>query len=448
MVVANTGLRVGAMEQERVAGVVAARLGSMHGDAKQYLQRLKSGDEKEWDRLLTILTVGESYFFRDRDQFELLRRWVLPALIEKASITRRLRFWSAGCAGGEEAYSLAIMLDELLPDRKGWKVEILGTDIEPLRLQSAVKGHYSEWSLRGRDETWRRRYFRHKGNQWFLLKSLRDMVSFRQHNLLLDAPPQDMDLILCRNVFIYFDHAAVASALQQLTRALHTDGYLLTGHGELFGHTSVELGLRHYPEGIIYQHSPGETRQADKAGVSAVSTRPAAEKKTTINAARPEAVDGGHSRQHKSATITQQAVAAMPAFSPVLAEAFALADRGLHQAARARLDEAGESSLKDPCHHYLLALLAEAVGAWRDAGDSYRRALELNPELVPAQVELAELMAREGDHAGAEHWRTEARRRLEQLAPQTSILPYDGVSAADLLNYLNRLQQEVGIDER
>ena len=160
---------------------------------------------------IALLTNGETYFFRDHGQFDLLRLRLLPELIERRRDAKTLRLWSAGCSSGEEAYSLAMLLDMLLPKRDGWNILILGSDIDEAALAKARRGHYGQWSFRMAPPALKQRYFQRKGDEWMLDERIRSMVTFRTSNLIGETFPsaelRDMDLILCRNVFIYFGAA-------------------------------------------------------------------------------------------------------------------------------------------------------------------------------------------------------------------------------------------------
>jgi len=200
---------------------------------------------------------NETYFFRDHGQFDLLRLRLLPELIERRRDTKILRLWSAGCSSGEETYSLAMLLDMLLPERDGWDILILGSDIDETALAKARRAHYGQWSFRMAPTALKHRYFRRTGDEWSLDERIRNMVTFRAGDLIGDsraeAQLQDMDLILCRNVFIYFGVAAVAAVADKLAAALNEGGYLMTAHTELIGHRVPNLHSRLFVEGVVYQ---------------------------------------------------------------------------------------------------------------------------------------------------------------------------------------------------
>ena len=213
----------------------------------------------EWETLIPCVANGETYFFRDKGQWLLLEKTILPELIKRRTAQRCLRIWSAGCAPGEEAYSLAITVNELLPSRRNWKVRIWGTDINRKAIDYARQGSYRQWSFRMVDSDLQQRYFVKQAETWDLKDHIRQMVTFHSVNLLKDAFPSqasglyDIDLILCRNVFLHFEPEATAHVAQKMMRVLTPGGYLMTGHHELSPKTLGRLHVRVFPTGIIHQ---------------------------------------------------------------------------------------------------------------------------------------------------------------------------------------------------
>ena len=245
----------------------------LHGPAAYVCLLKLQSDEAltEWNTLMPLLMNSETYFFRDQGQFTLLKDVILPDLIERQKVQRSLRIWSAGCSSGEEPYSLAILVDQLLPGRKDWNVSILGTDINPVGIQKAQQGIYGPWAFRLVSPDLQRQYFIKQTDTWTLKDHIRDMVTFRRGNLYKDAFPSlvwgvyDMDLILCRNVFLYFQDQATEQVLKKMTDALRNGGYLMTGHNELRPEILGELETRVFTSGIVYQRRP-ELQSA--AGIS------------------------------------------------------------------------------------------------------------------------------------------------------------------------------------
>lgn len=186
-------------------------------DTEAFVQSLLGAapDASQLEVLAHALTIGETYFFREQRSFDVLEQEILPPLIAaRQAAGRRLRFWSAGCCTGEEAYSLAIVLDRLLPLREGWHVTILATDVNPRFLRTAARGEFGAWSFRDAPPGLKERYFAPLGAQRFVIDPrIRRMVKFAQLNLAEPVYPDwsndihAMDVILCRNVLMYFPPA-------------------------------------------------------------------------------------------------------------------------------------------------------------------------------------------------------------------------------------------------
>ncbi|TAF57096.1 MAG: hypothetical protein EAZ61_02260 [Oscillatoriales cyanobacterium] len=224
----------------------------------------------EWQLIIQQISITESYFFRDRGQFQLLRDHVLPQVIaERRQIAQacgqqpRLRIWSAASSTGEEPYSLAIVVWELLPDLADWDVRIVGTDINEAALATARKATYSDWSFRQVDPAIRDRYFKHRispvDRPWKLDPNIAKLVRFYPLNLSQPCYPNaeldlvDLDLILCRNVFIYLDGQTIRNILDRMARTLNLTGYLLTAHAELQHQDTRAFKAQLCPQSVIYQ---------------------------------------------------------------------------------------------------------------------------------------------------------------------------------------------------
>lgn len=177
------------------------------------------------------LTVGETYFFRDKHLFELIKKILVSLIAEKEKKNKNLRIWSAGCCTGEEPYSIAILLKELMPIIKDWTVTIIASDINPLFLAKAKKGEYPEWSFRETPNAIRERYFSKLSHKRYLLShEIKKMVQFYEINLILDSyfPLVDqMDLIICSNVLLYFSPSQILKVVNSVTACLSVGGYFV-----------------------------------------------------------------------------------------------------------------------------------------------------------------------------------------------------------------------------
>ncbi len=217
--------------------------------------------QSEWRELIRQITISETYFMRDKGHIHLLQNNILPELIKAQQSNKTLRIWSAGCSTGEEAYSIAILLQELIPDIHNWRLQIIGSDLNPEVVQKARQAVYSEWSLRSLTPKQKSLYFTPQGSLWRLNESLCKMVTFYSNNLVDDdfsrvsSDFANFDLILCRNVFIYFEPQAIKKVLHRFQTALKTNCYLMTGHMELHGQKLDGFKVNVFPDAVVYQKS-------------------------------------------------------------------------------------------------------------------------------------------------------------------------------------------------
>ena len=240
------------------------------GDFGDYYRLLDSVEgEREWNLLIPLLTTGETYFFRDKGQIQLLKEQILPDLIQHRRQEHQargigrpsLRIWSAGCSYGEEPYTLAMLLTELIPDIHQWEILVLGTDLNPESIQRAKRAVYGQWSFRQVDPATVGRYFTEHGSRWQVSSEIRSLVQLRTGNLVADdfsamhSDTRDMDLIVCRNVFIYFQPETIAAIVNKFHRVLRSDGYFISGHTELQGQDLSQFRTLNFHQSVAYQKS-------------------------------------------------------------------------------------------------------------------------------------------------------------------------------------------------
>lgn len=408
---------------ERGFQAAAGRLG-LEDAASCVRQALAHGLDAAQKQVLTeCLAIGETYFFRDPELFEQLAARILPPLIEqRARGTRTLRCWSAGCSSGEEPYSLAMLLARLLPDWRQWKLSILATDINRAALDKGRAGAYGRWSFRGPLPAGCEAFLRtgSDGRQ-HVVPAVRRLVQFAPLNLASDAYPSAMDLVLCRNVLIYFEAARAAAVLERLGQSLSLDGWLLTGSVEmpwqgLEGLQRVQagslFGLRRAVALPVVAPVPNETPPAP----SAAAPGPAGIAPTPPSGTAP--------------------VADRPT---LLQEARALADAGDLAGAERSCRQAIARHQSDSEACYLLASILREAGDDAGAATALQRTLYLEPGHLMARFALGSLMLgrRQGEAAQA-HF----TRALAQLAslPADAVLPGGGgITARELENAIRRV---------
>ena len=213
---------------------------------------LQSSKNKELEcAVYEAMTTNETYFFRDVRPFEIMNELVLPQLFAAQKTSKHVSIWCAACASGQEPYSLAILLNDAIKSHPGWSFSILATDISTEMIDRAKSGIYSQFEVqRGLPIQLLVKYFTEKGDNWQVNRDIRDLVTFRQFNLLDHpnslSPKSGFDVIFCRNVLIYFDTPTRTSILSRLSNVIAKNGALFLGGAEtIIGLTDL---FENYPE--------------------------------------------------------------------------------------------------------------------------------------------------------------------------------------------------------
>lgn len=427
--------------QRGVAGA-AAELG--FGDAAACADWMLTASPSPADLhvLAGHLTIGETYFWRDEKLFDRLATTVVPALLRaRGHGERRLRLWSAGCCTGEEAYSLAILLHQLIPDLPRWRVSILATDINERFLRKAAAGVYGEWSFRSAPAGFRERWFRRTTDgQYLLAPEVRRLVTFAPSNLVEDAFPalatdtNAMDLILCRNVLMYFTPAQARNVAGKLHRALVGDGWLAVSPSEASRELFPQFAIRNFPGVILFNkditdsgrlaHATPEPWMPPRSPVAPAP--PVVALPTAEPAIVEPAID-------TAASTPAVAPAAAPpdgqAPSEPLAQARALANEGRLTEALAACDRCIATDKLDAAGHYLRALVLLELGDPDAATGSLQRTLYLEPNLVAAHFTLGNLARSRGRTAQSNRHFRDALLLLARHQPDDAVAESDGLTA-------------------
>ncbi len=456
------------------------------------LQRGLAGAAREWgfpdvescmDRLLAApptkeqlqvlaghLTIGETYFFREKKTFEVLANDVLPALIHsRRGREQRLRIWSAACCTGEEAYSLAIMIHRLLPDLADWRVTILATDINAHFLRKAVAGAYGEWSFRDAPEDYRERYFTRGGDgRHVVIPAIRSMVTFAHLNLVEDVYPSlatdtnAMDLIFCRNVLMYFTPSQTGRVVGKLHHSLLGGGWLAVSPSEASQALFPQFATLNAPGVIIYRKDDANVRVVTSPPGPPVGARgffPAASEPTWAApeedilprpevlqppprrveetpvreevAPAPETLAEALYAQGRYAETAELLLASLAGRAPgsrtfsLLARAFA--NQGRLAEALAWCDRWIADDKLDPAGHYLRGVILLEHGDYLQARASLQRAVYVHPDFVLAHFALGNLARGRGlPGEAAKHFdnalRLLAGHRQDDLLPESDNL--------------------------
>ncbi|MBE9039549.1 chemotaxis protein CheR [Oscillatoriales cyanobacterium LEGE 11467] len=446
-----------------------------------------SDPSNEWQELINSLTVTESYFFRDSGQFDLLKDTILPSLIEKkrkSSKIPKLKIWSAACSSGEEPYSLAILLRELLPDLPNWDISILGTDINQNILKKAKQGLYGDWSFRSVDPMVRKRYFTRNSIGWEIDRTIREMVKFEYLNLVTDRFPslrlglETIDLILCRNVFIYFESEAIEQVLGKFHHTLQSGGYLMSAHAELPDLALDGLQTLVFPNSAIYRktnESPIAPKVPDCRELAGKVLSPMTDrgsKDEPLRSLLPTSIQTEPCRQ-SSLTSSHSACAYQPGklkpidIQTLTLEATSLLEKGAYpetiKAAQHILEIAPDclkgylliaiayANLGDYQKatyycvqataldslsiepRYLLARIAEVQGNMPKAKNLLKQIIYLDPSSVFAYLELAAVYRKERQLTRASKMQSTALELLGTLPSGAIVDPIARLTAGDML---------------
>jgi len=391
------------------------------------LLRTTHGAE-EMQALLNEVTIQETHFFRNPPQFRALRQHVLPQLVKSAATgSRRLRIWSAGCSTGEEPYSVAMLIRELVPLLDGWDIQVVGTDISTRALDAARVGRYSSRSFGVADPADVERWFLRDGADYVVRPEVREIVDFRRHNLVSDPPPFDgepIDLILCRNVTIYFSRDTTRRLMTSLHNRLTDGGYLFLGHSETLWQINDSFRLVTLGEAFVYRrdgagsagvpNASGERRMVlpdrrtgddgapfgERRVGGRVDRRSAAWEALT----KPRALPFPRGRDRAEGDPVEprwgDPLPALPPPSAIGDVRTALAQGHYEQV----ISLAGALADAEPLRaeaHYLCGVALANLGRDADALGHLRKAVYVDPKLGFAHFALAGALSRLGDTTGA-----------------------------------------------
>lgn len=458
----KTGLDLFQQDRSKIQKILSSRVKELKFlKIEKYRDFLEAGfpeSTAELKKIMSQVVVGETYFFRDKGQFSLLRGWILPELMERKKFPRSLRLLSAGCSSGEEPYSLAMTIDEMIPLNEGWNVSIRGTDINEEAIEKARQGLYNAWSFRNVDPGLQSRYFNRKGTDWEIDHRIRNRVQFHTINLMedfslyRDLGMEDIDLILCRNVLMYLTPDAKKAVMENLLGVLGEGGYLITAHGELHGMTHPRLQAKIFPESIVYQREKepavqGFSKPPPKKDISIRHVRVPIPPKAREPVVPPpdqwmEEAERDFQNSHYESAIDR-------AKRVLLRHPDHLDAHSLLAKAYANLgdyDHADQSCRKvlslDPLsvHPYcLLAQIAQEKGEEEMARDMFRKVIYLDPGNVWAHLELGNLYEREGTIHLAKKARTEALKILKSLPPETILEPYRDLPLSEIVRHVEEM---------
>jgi chemotaxis protein methyltransferase CheR len=461
---------------ERGAAATAAELGLSGPDEFVRLLLTPPLVPERVQVLAQYLTIGETYFFREKPALDALEHRILPELIAaRRSTIRQLRIWSAACCTGEEPYTLAIILTRLLPDLNDWNITILGTDVNSHFLKIASAGQYREWSFRATPAPIKDRYFSREGDKYAIDPDIKRMVTFAHLNLAEDRFPSlatnttNIDVLFCRNALMYFTPDCATEVISRFHRSLVAGGWLIVSATEASPALFQQFEMVPQPDAVLYRKAPGSSHhiearaapspwQATRAtihpvaaprtgakqpGPSPIGLRPEspAAPKSPAPDTRPPAPDPWHQARtlymagrYAEARDKLQALVEQGLQEP---RAFTLlarieADQGRLAEALHWCDRALSIDRQSPAYWYLRATILQEQGSLEEATRDLKRVLYLDPTFVLAHFVLGNLALQQGRSAESARHFDSARSLLRNLREDEVISDVEGLTVGQL----------------
>lgn len=371
-------------------------------DPNEYLNMLSNCSDSSplLEHLVAVVTVGETYFFRDKYQVKILKDTLLPRIIrakrEENSLT--LRVWSAACASGEEIYTISMLLREMLTDIHRWTVHLLGTDINTVALKKAKEGLYNKWSMRSIPEYYKQQYFLNQNNQYLLNPAICDMVNFRYLNLNDNTYPSilngthSQDLIICRNLLIYFSSGNITRLMKKFSASLVDGGALMLGASDPVNIEGTDL-VSQFNEGMVFLRRNSVNNITQSSAVSQKTKSP--DKTPTAKSATLPYV----SKHLDKACLQELSITRKTDEPPKITSAMLLTLEAKTSANLGHLDEAlkycEESLLLDSTNkdtYFTYGLTLTELDRNNEAEVAFRKALFLDYQYVEVHFQLGILL--------------------------------------------------------
>jgi len=459
---------------------------------------------REIDILTRNLTIGETFFFRDNCVFQAIKDIILPELIyERNNTGKRISLWSAGCCTGEEPYSIAMLIDQMLPGWEGWHIKVLATDLNAAFLKKAGQGIYTSWSFRNAPAWIKQRYFKANGeNSFELLPHIKQMVTFSQLNLALKSYSSvlsgmdALDVIFCRNVLMYFSPDLRAEIIERFCQLLGKEGWLILSPSEvpLINHPS--LSPVQFPGTILLRKKiPGQDVTISDRAIHerkmdrefSIAPVAIARKTSSDHSLKAEIKDAITSEVsdfiQKEKNKEGAAEGELQVQQNLIHEALTLYAEGLYDKAAQKLNEivsryhsigdcislkpgsmallarayANQGKLEEakkwcveainaekllPGHYYLYATICQEQGMLDESINSLKKALYLDQDFVLAHFAMGNITQKQGRVDESRRHFKNALTLLQSMNPE-DVLPYsEGIQARRLLEVVQSMMKE------
>ncbi len=414
---------------------------------KTAVSHLLAGQFDQVPNLINQLTIPETYFLRNIRLFMALKSTVLPEIIERKKYSRQVNIWSAGCSSGEEPYSIAILLHELLGERiNQWKINLIATDLNEKILEKARSAIYSEWSFRGVPPDFKVRYFIPLSNGRYQLNPhIRQTVKFKRHNLIKGPYPpvtsvSTFDIILCRNVLIYMSHSTAQIILEKFYRILDNQGYFITGPSEFPSLKSKKFQPLMLQGTIIYQKSLNHHPVTSKIKSNSVKNRFPKTTQARTAARHQPAIHEKKARLplefKKKDEKKEKNKMTVPDELSLVRE---LADKGNLKEALELCQQYLKRRSTDKNGYYLLGTIYMEQGELDKAETNFQRAIYFDPDFAMAHFTLANIYSMTNRNAEAQKCFRNVLKILKSCDPSATVPESGGMLVSHFTEMIKKL---------
>ncbi|MCX6283511.1 MAG: hypothetical protein NTW31_04650 [Bacteroidetes bacterium] len=440
---------------------------------KQFIQRLleREADSKLFETLINHLTIGETYFFREKPILDIFTGNIIPELVKKRGPENKtINIWSAGCCSGEEPYTIAIILNEYIQDISEWKIKIQATDINKGFLDKANRGIYTAWSFRETPPDIRKKYFSSAGNSFTIRPEIRRMVTFSQFNLMDGNPgvhgiyPEHIDVIFCRNVLMYFAPENILKTYDLFHNVLVQDGWVLTSPVEVPVAAPAPFSRVRFGEMTLLQKT-NNTQPSDKEHSSPFELKPQIKegpglRKPSLKILKPEkkkiapvlktktiepdtmylAMRSFQKRSYGEVIrLLDKPVTSSRSADALLLMTKAFANLGKLNEALKLCSELLEQDAAKPLYFYLEASILLELREEGKAEEALRKALYLDNEMILAHYLMGNILRRKGHlNQANKHYRN-ILNIISDLPDESVLEESDGLTAGYMKETLKSL---------
>ncbi len=381
----------------------------------EYYNYIKFHTNKYFElcELFDLITVGETHFYRNRPQIESLIEFILPDMIKRKTYSKdkSIRIWSAACSKGDEPYTIAMAIMEVLPSYKDWDICILGTDINRIAINAAKEAIFNKKDINQLPEPLLNKYFIKRDAEYILSKSVKDLVSFERHNLATEAysseKMQNLDLIFCRNVIIYFDSATTKRVIESFYYNLKSDGYLFLGDTESLWQVTDKFCRSEFPQAFVYKKattgkskkeivpfiSIPEIKLQDYPSTKKIQIEEKTEPVNELKQLYKEAVIEFNNKKYENALSVFDKIIAQDMYNipSYFAQATILANQEKYTEAINLLTKIIELDSLFVDAHYFLGVLLDRDNNLKGAEAQFKKVIYIDPEIVLAYFNLGNI---------------------------------------------------------